>query len=56
MIVVDGGSRAAAPKGSLTYAFTQILRGWNLGLEDGILALRWDLGLEVEIWASRLGG
>ena len=26
-----------------------------MGLEDGILALRWDLGLEVGIWASRLG-
>ena len=27
----------------------------DLCFEDGILALRWDLGLEVGIWASRLG-
>ena len=26
-----------------------------MGLKDGILAKRWDLGLEIGIWASRLG-
>ena len=26
-----------------------------MGLEDGILAQRWDLGHRVGIWASRLG-
>ena len=26
-----------------------------MDLEDGILALRWNMGLEVGIWASRLG-
>ena len=26
-----------------------------MSFEDGILAIRWDLGLEVGIWASRLG-
>ena len=26
-----------------------------MGLEDGILGIRWDLGLEVGIWPSRLG-
>ena len=33
----------------------QIPRGLDLGLEDGILGIRWDLGLEVGIWPSRLG-
>ena len=27
-------------------------RGWDLGFEDETLALKWDLGLEVGIWAS----
>ena len=31
------------------------LQGWNLGLKDRILAIRWDLGFEVGIWISRLG-
>ena len=26
-----------------------------MGLKDRILAIRWDLGLEVGIWTSRLG-
>ena len=42
-------SRAAAPKGSMTYAFTHMgkfLVFWPFGL---------DLGLEARIWASSLG-
>ena len=40
--------RAAAPKGPMTYAVFIALRlGFGLG--------GWDLGLDVGIWASRMG-
>ena len=56
MIEVQGGSRAAAPKGLITYAFTHEeislspspSSGWDLGLRARI----W--GLEAEMWASDL--
>ena len=57
------GSRAAAPKGSMTYAFTHMGNFLHLSLEARIWAfwigfgLRdWDLGLGTRIWASKLGG
>ena len=59
---------AAAPKGSMTYAFTHMgnFLPLLLLLESGLLAgiwtsrLRfwpqgWDLGLQARIWALRLG-
>ena len=64
MIEVEGGPRAAAPKGSIAYAFTQMrnflllhlllaIRIWAFGLR--LRPLGWDLGLRVGIWALRLG-
>ena len=63
---------AAAPKGSMTYAFTHmgnflllllLLLLLGSGVLAGIWPLRlrfgpqgWDMGLEAEIWASWLGG
>ena len=41
-------SWAAAPKGSMTYAFT------HMGKWLGFWPLGWDLDLEAEILASRL--
>ena len=64
MFEVEGGSRAAAPKGSMTYAFTHMgnflllllaIGIWVLGLWAGFGLRGWDLGLEAGIWASRLG-
>ena len=50
-------------KNKAGYTATQVACGWAgavtkaiaLGLEFGILALRWDLGLKTGIRASRLG-
>ena len=53
MIVVEGGSRAAAPKGSMTYAFT---RGNFLllpNLHAHIPALRPKSSLEAQMSAER---
>ena len=56
MLEVEGGSRAAAPKGSMTYAFTHMGNFLLLLLlAIGIWASRLDFGLEAGIWASRLG-
>ena len=58
------GSRAAAPKGLMTYAFTLIgdfllllsaIGIWNLGLWAGFGSRGWDLGCGAGIWAKRLG-
>ena len=62
VIKVEGESRAAAPKGSMTYAFTHMgnflllaIGIWASGL--GLRPYGWDrdLDLEAGIWASRLG-
>ena len=45
MIVIEGGSRAAAPKGPMTYAFTHE----EISLSPS--SSGWDLGLWAEIWA-----
>ena len=64
MIVVEGGSRAAAPKGSMTFAFTHmrnfLLLHPLLAIGIGAFGLRlkpwgWDLGLRDGIWALGLG-
>ena len=57
MIKVEGGSRAVAPKGLLTYTFTHMrnfllllaIRIWAFGL--GFRPWGWDLDLGAEIWA-----
>ena len=67
MITVEGGSRAAAPEGSMTYAFTHTgnflllliaIGSWALELRFGRqgwkLASRLDLGLEARIWAFQI--
>ena len=51
MLEVEPGSRAAAPKGSMTY-----FKAGILALRQGIKTQDWDLGLEAWIWAWRLGG
>ena len=54
MLEVEGGSRAAAPKGSMTYAFTH-MGNFLLLLELEFGSRGWDLGLEAGIWALRMG-
>ena len=64
MIEVEGGSRAAAPKDSMTcgigYAFTHIRNFFRLhflqaiGIWAEIEALGWYLGLTAGIWVSGL--
>ena len=56
VIKAEGGSRAAAPKGSMTHSFTRI-GNLILLLFDSLLGLRsssCDLSLQAAIWALRL--
>ena len=47
MIKVEGGSRAAAPKGSMTYAFTDMGNFLLLAIEIWALGLNLDLDLAL---------
>ena len=54
---VEGGSRAVAPKGLLTYALTHMGKFLLLLPAIEIWVFRWkfrELGLKTEIWAWRL--
>ena len=62
MLEVEGGSRAAAPKGSMTYVFTHMenfllhllaIGIWAFGL--GFRPWGWDLDLGAGIWILGLG-
>ena len=60
MIEVEGGSRAAAPKGSMTYAFTHMGNFLLLAIEIWAFGLRfrpwgWDLSLRAGIWVLGQG-
>ena len=69
VIEAEGGSRAAAPKGSMTHSFPRMgnfilvlldsplrLRpsSCDSSLQDAIWALRLEFGHKVGIWALRL--
>ena len=54
VIEAEGGSRAEAPKGSMTHSFTRI-GNFILLLLDYLLGLRLEFGHMVGIWALRLG-
>ena len=56
MIEVEGGSRAAASKGSMTYAITHMGNFLLLLLAIEIyMPWGWDSGLRAGIWALGLG-
>ena len=53
MIKIEGGCRAAAPKGSMTYAFTHMRNFLLLAIVIWAFGLRFET--QARIWALRLG-